>query len=185
MKFNIIDTKIPDVKIIEPEPFFDYRGFFVKIFSEKFFEENITALKFVEEDRSGSHRNVLRGLHYQEHNPQGKLITITSGEIFDVAVDLRKSSSTFGEWVGEYLSKDNKKEIWIPPGFAHGFYVVSEFAEIVYRTTEFYTPENDRTLLWNDPDIGIEWPLLMEDYPPIISKKDKNGRLFKDITYFE
>lgn len=184
MKFNIIDTEIPDVKIIEPKPFVDHRGFFMKIFNEKFFEEMIAPLKFVEEDHSGSYHNVLRGLHYQVNNPQGKLITITSGKIFDVAVDLRKSSSTFGKWVGANLSENNKREIWIPPGFAHGFYVISSWAEIVYRTTEFYTPENDRTLLWNDPDINIDWPLIKE-YPPIMSEKDRNGKLLQYADYFE
>jgi len=184
MNFNIIDTEINDVKIIEPEPFNDFRGFFIKIFNESFFECKIANLKFVEEDHSGSYHNVLRGLHYQVNNPQGKLITITTGEIFDVAVDLRKSSDTFGKWVGTFLSEKNKKEIWIPPGFAHGFYTLSPWTEIVYRTTEFYTPQNDRTLLWNDPDIGIKWPIHKE-YIPILSEKDKNGKKLKDAECFE
>lgn len=183
MKFNIIDTEIPDVKIIEPEPFVDHRGFFMKIFNEKFFEENIAPLKFVEEDHSGSYHNVLRGLHYQINNPQGKLITITSGEIFDVAVDLRKSSPTFGKWVGVILSERKKREIWIPPGFAHGFYTISAWAEIVYRTTEFYTPPNDRTLFWNDPEIGVAWP-VSEEFPPLLSNKDKSGKLLKEADIF-
>jgi dTDP-4-dehydrorhamnose 3,5-epimerase len=181
---RVIDTRIPDIKIIEPEPFIDYRGFFVKIFNESFFETNIVPLKFVEEDHSGSYHNVLRGLHYQINKPQGKLITTVKGEIFDVAVDIRQSSKTFGQWFGINLSEENKKEIWIPPGFAHGFYTLTPWAEIVYRTTEHYMPENDRTLLWNDPEINIDWPILKE-LPPVLSKKDLLGKLLKDADCFD
>lgn len=180
---KIINTDIPEVKILEPEPFTDYRGFFVKIFNEKFFEENIFNAKFVEEDHSGSLHNVLRGLHYQINNPQGKLITIMTGEIFDVAVDLRKSSKTFGKYVSVVLSEKDKKEIWIPPGFAHGFYTLSDYAKIIYRTTTHYTPENDRTILWNDPDINIQWPI--KNMNPIMSQKDMNGKLLKDAECFD
>ena len=181
---KVIDTELPEVKILEPEPFIDHRGFFMKIFNEKFFEEYIAPLKFVEEDHSGSYHNVLRGLHYQINNPQGKLITITSGEIFDVAVDLRKSSPNFKKWVSVVLSDKNKREIWIPPGFAHGFYTLTPWAEIVYRTTEFYTPQNDRTLLWNDPEINVKWPLI-KDILPVLSTKDSNGKLLKDADCFD
>ena len=181
---KIVDTELPEVKILEPEPFVDHRGFFMKIFNEKFFEEYIAPLKFVEEDHSGSYHNVLRGLHYQINNPQGKLITITSGEIFDVAVDLRKSSPNFKKWVSVILSDKNKREIWIPPGFAHGFYTLTPWAEIVYRTTEFYTPQNDRTLLWNDPEVNITWPLI-KGILPVLSTKDSNGKLFKDAECFD
>jgi dTDP-4-dehydrorhamnose 3,5-epimerase len=181
---KVIDTELPEVKILEPEPFIDHRGFFMKIFNEKFFEEYIAPLKFVEEDHSGSYHNVLRGLHYQINNPQGKLITITSGEIFDVAVDLRKSSPNFKKWVSVVLSDKNKREIWIPPGFAHGFYTLTPWAEIVYRTTEFYTPQNDRTLLWNDPEVNVKWPLI-KDILPVLSTKDGNGKLLKDADCFD
>jgi dTDP-4-dehydrorhamnose 3,5-epimerase len=184
VKFNIIETKIPEIKIIEPEPFSDFRGFFVKTFHKKFFEENIASLKFVEEDQSGSYHNVLRGLHYQINNPQGKLITITRGTIFDVAVDIRRSSSTFGQWVSAFLSEENKREIWIPPGFAHGFYTLSDWSEITYRTTEFYNLSDDRVLLWNDPIININWPLI-NGFPPMLSERDKNGKLFKDAECFD
>jgi dTDP-4-dehydrorhamnose 3,5-epimerase len=176
---KVIPLEISDVKIIEPDPFIDHRGFFMKIYNKKTFEEYIGDFEFAEEDESGSLHNVLRGLHYQVHNPQGKLITIATGEIFDVAVDLRKSSLTFGKWVSAILSAKDKKEIWIPPGFAHGFYALSDYAQIVYRTTTHYTPTNDRTLLWNDPDINIKWP-IPEGTTPIMSKKDLNGALFKN-----
>ena len=180
---KIIDTEIPDVKIIESDPFIDHRGFFVKMYNKKIFEENIGDLEFVEEDQSGSFKGVVRGLHYQVHNPQGKLINTIFGEIFDVAVDLRKSSKTFGKWVSVILSEKDKNGIWIPPGFAHGFCVLSDYAKIVYRTTTHYTPENDRTILWNDPDINIQWPI--NDRLPIMSQKDMNGKLLKDADCFD
>ena len=176
---KIFETEISDVKIIENDPFRDHRGFFIKIFNKNTFEENVGNFDFVEEDESGSVFNVLRGMHYQVNNPQGKLITITSGEIFDVAVDLRKSSPTFSKWVGVVLSEKDKKEIWIPPGFAHGFYTLSDYAKIVYRTTTHYTPPNDRSLLWNDPDVNIKWP-IPEGMIPIMSQKDLNAKLLRD-----
>lgn len=181
---KIIETKIKDVKILEPDVFTDHRGFFVKIFNENFENENIFLSKIVEEDHSGSLQNVLRGLHYQVKNPQGKLITIMTGEIFDVAVDLRKSSPTFKQWVGEFLSEKDKKAIWIPPGFAHGFYTISDYAKIIYRTTEHYQKENDRTILWNDPEININWP-IKEGIKPIMSEKDINGTLLKNSEIFD
>ncbi len=181
---KIVETELPEVKIIEPDPFMDYRGFFVKVYNKKWFEDNIGNYQFVEEDHSGSYHNVLRGLHYQVNNPQGKFITAGQGEIFDVAVDLRKSSPNFGKWTSVILSEKNKKQIWIPPGFAHGFYTLSPWAEIFYMTTTHYTPPNDRTLIWNDTDVNVNWPIPM-DISPIISKKDMSGKSLKEAEVFE
>jgi dTDP-4-dehydrorhamnose 3,5-epimerase len=171
---NVIPTAIPEVLVIEPKVFGDDRGFFFESFNARDFEQ-ATGLKreFVQDNHSRSAKNVLRGLHYQIKQPQGKLVRVVAGEVFDVAVDLRKSSKTFGRWVGVYLSAENKKQFWIPEGFAHGFLVISEVTEFLYKTTDYYAPEHERSLLWSDPAIGIDWPLYGTS--PILSTKDKIG----------
>ncbi|MGB7444907.1 MAG: dTDP-4-dehydrorhamnose 3,5-epimerase [Coleofasciculaceae cyanobacterium] len=171
---NIIPTEIPDILIIEPHVFGDERGFLLESYNKKAFTEKagITA-DFVQDNHSRSLQNVLRGLHYQIQQPQGKLVRVVLGEVFDVAVDIRKSSPTFGQWVSCILSAENKKQLWIPPGFAHGFLVLSEAAEFCYKTTDYYAPQHERTIQWNDPDLAIDWPLTNE---PILSKKDQNGQ---------
>ncbi|EPC9992411.1 TPA: dTDP-4-dehydrorhamnose 3,5-epimerase [Enterobacter ludwigii] len=168
---NIINTEIPDVLIFEPKVFGDDRGFFFESFSQKFFEDAIgRKMEFVQDNHSKSCKGVLRGLHYQlEPHAQGKLVRCVVGEVFDVAVDIRKSSSTFGKWVGVNLSAENKRQLWIPEGFAHGFLVLSETAEFVYKTTNYYHPDSDRGLMWNDPAIGIQWP----NKEIMLSEKDK------------
>ena len=175
-------TAIPDVMIIEPQVFGDDRGFFFESFNERRFAE-LTGVtpKFVQDNHSRSEKNVLRGLHYQIQQAQGKLVRVVSGEVFDVAVDLRKSSPTFGKWVGEYLSAENKKQLWIPEGFAHGFLVLSDSAEFLYKTTDYYAPEHERSLAWNDPTIAIDWPLAGE---PLLSGKDKQGKLLAEAETF-
>jgi dTDP-4-dehydrorhamnose 3,5-epimerase len=180
---NFIATKIPEILIIEPKVFGDARGFFFESFNAKVFRE-ATGIKtqFVQDNHSRSSKNVLRGLHYQIKQPQAKLIRVVGGEIFDVAVDIRKNSPTFGQWVGEKLSAENKRQMWIPEGFAHGFLVLSEVAEVLYKTTDFYAPEYERCILWNDPDVGINWNLATA---PILSAKDRAGKLFKEAELFE
>ncbi len=174
---NVIPTEIKDVLIIEPKVFGDDRGFFYESFNENLFRKK-TGLNpyFVQDNHSRSIKNVLRGLHYQIQQPQGKLVRVVVGEVFDVAVDLRQSSPTFGKWVGCVLSAENKRQLWIPEGFAHGFLVLSDVAEFLYKTTNYYAPEYDRTMLWNDPDLAIEWPITSE---PILSAKDQVGKPFK------
>lgn len=176
-------TAIPDVIVLEPKVFGDHRGFFFESFNAKTFAE-LTGVDrpFVQDNHSRSSRNVLRGLHYQVKQPQGKLVRVVQGEVFDVAVDLRRSSPTFGKWVGVTLSAENKKQIWVPEGFAHGFVVVSETAELVYKVTDFYAPEYERSLLWNDQSIGIEWP-ISED--PKLAAKDAAGITFDAADVFE
>ncbi|PNH80591.1 dTDP-4-dehydrorhamnose 3,5-epimerase [Vibrio diazotrophicus] len=173
---KVIDTKIPDVKIIEPKVFGDERGFFMETWNQKRFEELVTGkpTMFVQDNHSKSKKGILRGLHYQTENTQGKLVRVVSGEVFDVAVDIRKDSPTFGQWVGEYLSAENKRQLWIPEGFAHGFYVTSDEAEFVYKCTDHYNPNSEESILWNDPKIGIIWP-LKDDIIPILSSKDTQG----------
>ncbi|MCX7976730.1 MAG: dTDP-4-dehydrorhamnose 3,5-epimerase [Bellilinea sp.] len=166
--------RIPDVVLIEPRLFGDQRGFFMETYQQRVFAEHGIMAQFVQDNHSGSRRGTLRGLHYQIRQEQGKLVRAVAGEIFDVAVDLRRSSPTFGQWVGEILSAENKRQLWIPPGFAHGFYVLSDWAEVVYKASDFYAPEWDRTLLWNDPQIGIDWPLV-EGADLLISEKDRAG----------
>lgn len=166
--------RIPDVVLIEPRLFGDQRGFFMETYQQKVFAEHGITAQFVQDNHSGSRRGTLRGLHYQIQQAQGKLVRAVAGEIFDVAVDLRRSSPTFGQWVGEILSAENKRQLWIPPGFAHGFYVLSDWAEVVYKATDFYAPQWDRTLLWNDPQVGIDWP-LMDGADLLISDKDRAG----------
>lgn len=174
-----IYTKIPDVKIIEPTVFGDERGFFMETWNQKRFEELVTGkpTPFVQDNHSKSKKGILRGLHYQTENTQGKLVRVISGEVFDVAVDIRKGSSTFGKWVGVYLSAENKRQLWIPEGFAHGFYVLSENADFVYKCTDYYNPEFELSLKWDEPDIGIDWPLINNNV--LLSEKDKNALSLK------
>jgi dTDP-4-dehydrorhamnose 3,5-epimerase len=179
---NIIKTKIPDVLVIEPKVFGDDRGFFF----ESYNEENFCRLtgiskRFVQDNHSRSEKGVLRGLHYQIKQPQGKLVRVVSGEVFDVAVDIRKNSPTFGRWVGEFLSEENKRQLWVPEGFAHGFLVTSDSADFLYKTTDYYAPEYERCIKWNDRALGIEWPLEGE---PLLSTKDRNGSLFSVAETF-
>ncbi len=167
-------TRIPDVLMIEPRVFGDQRGFFMETYQARQFAAQGLVVDFVQDNHSGSRRGTLRGLHYQMQQAQGKLVRVVSGEIFDVAVDLRRTSPTFGRWVGERLSAENRRQLWLPPGFAHGFYVLSEWAEIIYKASDYYAPQYERTLLWNDPVVGIEWPLL-EGIEVILSAKDQSG----------
>ncbi len=173
---------IPDVVLIEPKVFGDERGFFFESFNQAQFEAAIgKPLQFVQDNHSRSVKNVLRGLHYQIRQPQGKLVRVVQGEVFDVALDLRKSSKTFGQWVGEILSSDNKRQLWIPEGFAHGFIVTSEYAELLYKTTDYYAPEFERSILWDDPDIGIAWPF---QGAPVLSSKDAAAKSLKGADTF-
>lgn len=180
---NIIPTDIADVVIIEPKVFGDDRGFFLESYNQRTFAEKtgITA-EFVQDNHSRSRQNVLRGLHYQIQQPQGKLLRVVVGAVFDVAVDIRKQSPTFGQWVGCLLTAENHRQFWIPPGFAHGFLVVSEMAEVLYKTTDYYAPQYERSILWNDPELGIDWPL--NDATPILSEKDRAGLCLKDAEVF-
>lgn len=177
-------TTIPDVILINPVIYSDARGFFMETYRQSEFVNAGIQEKFVQDNHSGSIQGTLRGLHYQVKNAQGKLVQVVSGEIFDVAVDLRRASPSFGMWVGEVLSAENKNQLWIPPGFAHGFYVISEWANVLYKVTDYYAPEWDRTLLWSDPAIGINWPLI-PGADLNISLKDSQGQLLKDADTFE
>ncbi len=179
---NIIPTDIPEVFAIDPKVFGDDRGFFFESFNQKFWQEK-TGLNhtFVQHNHSRSAKGVLRGLHYQIQQPQGKLVRVVSGEVYDVAVDLRRSSPTFGQWVGDYLSGENKRQFWVPEGFGHGFVVLSDFAEFLYITTDFYAPDYERCIIWNDPGLAIDWPI---DFDPILSSKDGEGSLFKDAEVY-
>jgi len=173
-------TAIPDVLVIEPKVFGDERGFFYESYNEKaFYEATGLDVRFVQDNHSKSARNVLRGLHYQVQQAQGKLVRVVQGEVFDVAVDIRKDSKTYGQWVGEILSADNKKQLWIPPGLAHGFVVLSETAEFLYKTTDYYAPAHERCIAWNDPDLAIAWPI---DGMPSLSAKDAAGIAFREAT---
>ncbi len=177
-----VRTAIPDVLIFEPKVFGDSRGFFLESYNQRAFQE-VTgwAPAFVQDNHSGSARNVLRGMHYQIQQPQGKLVRVVAGEVFDVAVDIRQSSPTFGQWVGANLSADNKRQMWVPPGFAHGFLVLSEFAEFLYKTTDFYAPEHECCIRWDDSTIGIQWPLQGE---PQLSGKDAQGASLQQAQLF-
>lgn len=178
---NIIDTRIPDVKLLEPKVFGDERGFFMETFRDEWFRQNVAERTFVQENHSKSTQGVLRGLHYQTENTQGKLVRVVSGEVFDVAVDMRRDSPTFGHWVGEVLSADNKRQLWVPEGFAHGFYVLSDEAEFVYKCTDYYNPNAEHSLIWNDATVGIDWPLLGE---PSLSAKDLAGKALAEAVTF-
>lgn len=177
---KVIDTNIPDVKIIEPDVFGDERGFFMETWNQKEFEEKVTGkpTRFVQDNHSKSKKGILRGLHYQTENTQGKLVRVVSGEVFDVAVDIRKDSPTFGQWVGEYLSAENKRQLWIPEGFAHGFYVTSDEAEFVYKCTDYYNPKAEISIKWDDEDLAIRWPITET---PQLSEKDRQGVVFSLI----
>ena len=179
---KVTPTSIPSVLIIEPRVFGDTRGFFFESFNQRAFNQ-ATGLdvNFVQDNHSRSSKGVLRGLHYQIQQPQGKLVRVVHGSVFDVTVDLRKSSPTFGQWVGVELTEDNNRQLWIPPGFAHGFYVLSDSADFLYKTTDYYAPEFECSLIWNDPTIGIEWPLNTQ---PIISAKDVQGKKLADAEVF-
>lgn len=182
MKVN--SCAIADVLLIEPKVFGDARGFFFESFNQEAFNKATgLAVNFVQDNHSKSARNVLRGLHYQIQQPQGKLVRVTAGEVFDVAVDIRRSSPTFGQWVGEILSADNKRQLWVPPGLAHGFIVLSESAEFLYKTTDYYAPEFERCIVWNDPTLAIDWPALNGE--PLLSGKDAKGQAFLQADMFE
>jgi dTDP-4-dehydrorhamnose 3,5-epimerase len=179
---QVVPTALPDVLVIEPKVFGDARGFFFESFNQRKFRDT-TGLEFdfVQDNHSGSAYGVLRGLHYQIRQPQGKLVCCLAGEVFDVAVDLRRSSSTFGKWTGTTLSAENKRIVWVPPGFGHGFLVLSAFAEFLYKTTDYWAPEHERTVAWDDPDLAIAWPLAGE---PVLSAKDKAGAPFRSAEVF-
>ncbi len=180
---KITATAIPDVLLVEPTVFGDDRGFFYESYNEQKWQE-LTGLqtRFVQDNHSRSAKGVLRGIHYQIKQPQGKLVRVVVGEVFDVAVDLRRSSPTFGQWVGESLSAENKKSLWVPEGFGHGFLVLSDVAEFLYRTTDFYAPQHERCIVWNDADINIDWPLAGD---PLLSEKDARGSLFREAECYE
>jgi len=182
MPYTVTKTRLPDVLILEPKVFGDARGFFFESFNARDFAQ-CTGLdvQFVQDNHSKSAKGVLRGLHYQIQHPQGKLVRVTHGEVFDVAVDLRKSSPTFGKWEGVVLSAENKRQLWVPPGFAHGFLVTSESAEFLYKTTDYYHPEFERSLLWSDPAVGIQWPF---DGEPLLAAKDKAAATLDSAEVF-
>ncbi|MCG8706891.1 dTDP-4-dehydrorhamnose 3,5-epimerase [Brenneria sp. 4F2] len=176
---QVKDTRIEGVKIIEPKVFGDARGFFLETFEKRRYQEMLNIdLDFVQDNHSRSSKGVLRGLHFQRSNPQGKLVRVVRGEVFDVAVDIRPDSPTYGAWEGVILSEENKTQFWIPPGLAHGFVVLSDIADFEYKCTDYYNPANEGCLLWNDPDVGIEWPLT----DPLLSEKDKLGKRFKELA---
>jgi dTDP-4-dehydrorhamnose 3,5-epimerase len=179
---KVIRTSIPEVLIFEPQVFGDARGFFLESWNARRFGDAVGSnIAFVQDNHSRSRRGVLRGLHYQIKQPQGKLVRVASGRVFDAAVDLRKSSPTFGCWAGTELSGDNHRQLWIPAGFAHGFLVLSDSADFLYKTTDYYAPQHERSVLWNDPAIGIDWPI---DAEPTLSAKDKAGVLLRDAEVF-
>jgi dTDP-4-dehydrorhamnose 3,5-epimerase len=178
-----IQLNLPDVFLVEPEVFGDHRGFFMETFREDEFKKNLSCGSFVQDNHSKSGQGILRGLHYQIQHPQGKLVRVISGEVFDVAVDLRKSSPFFGKWSGAVLSAENKKMLWVPPGFAHGFYVISREAQFVYKCTDYYAPSHERCIIWNDPSIGIDWPII-PGTSPVLSRKDETGLSLKDAEVF-
>jgi len=180
---KIIDTRIPEVKILEPQVFGDERGFFMETWREDWFSTQVCACRFVQDNHSKSRQGILRGLHYQTEQTQGKLVRVVSGEVFDVAVDMRKDSATFGLWVGVLLSAENKRQLWVPEGFAHGFYVTSESAEFVYRCTDYYNPSAEHSVRWDDPDLAIEWPLINGEQP-LLAAKDAQGVWFKNAVTF-
>lgn len=181
---NVIETKLPGVKILEPKIFGDERGFFFESYNQRTLERfaGITQ-EFVQDNHSRSVRGVLRGLHYQIQNPQAKLVRVVTGEVFDVAVDLRRNSPTFGQWTSVILTEKNKRMFWVPEGFAHGFLVLSDSADFLYKTTNFYDPKSERCLAWNDPDVGIDWPL--NGLEPILSSKDCQGVSLKEAEIFQ
>lgn len=180
---EFIKMQIPDVVLVKPKVFGDTRGYFFESWEARKFSQAGLDLNFVQDNYSRSGKNILRGLHYQIRQPQGKLVRVTSGEVYDVAVDLRRSSAHFGQWVGTILSADNKHQLWIPPGFAHGFYVMSESAEFFYKCTDYYAPEFERTLRWDDPSLNIPWP-IMTGAAPLLSNKDSFGKALTEAECF-
>ena len=181
MKMKYTKLSIPDVILLETEVFGDDRGFFMETFRESEFIENCGDFRFVQDNHSSSGKGILRGMHYQHEKPQGKLVRVVKGEVFDVAVDMRANSPTLGQWVGEYLSEDNKRMLWVPPGFAHGFMVTSEQADFVYKCTDYYNPGDEYSLLWNDDTVGIEWPQGIDEQ---LSDKDAKGLMFSACPKF-
>jgi dTDP-4-dehydrorhamnose 3,5-epimerase len=183
MAIQVTATALPEVKIIEPKVFGDGRGFFFESFNAREFADKVEpGIEFVQDNHSRSAKGVLRGLHYQIQHAQGKLVRVVEGEVFDVAVDIRRSSPNFGEWVGVVLSADNHKQLWIPPGFAHGFVVLSESAQFLYKTTDYWFPEFERSIVWNDPEIAIQWPI---DFEPTLAVKDAAGKRLAEADLFE
>lgn len=183
MAITVTATALPEVKIIEPKVFGDARGFFYESFNGREFEELVEAgVEFVQDNHSRSAKGVLRGLHYQIQHAQGKLVRVVEGEVFDVAVDIRRSSPNFGKWVGVHLSAENHRQLWVPPGFAHGFMVLSESAKFLYKTTDYWFPEHERSIVWNDPEIGIEWPI---DFEPLLAAKDAAAQQLAEAECFE
>jgi dTDP-4-dehydrorhamnose 3,5-epimerase len=182
MAIQVTATALPEVKIIEPKVFGDARGFFYESFNGREFAEHVEpGVEFVQDNHSRSAKGVLRGLHYQIVHAQGKLVRVVEGEVFDVAVDIRKSSLNFGKWVGVILSEENHRQLWVPPGFAHGFVVLSESAQFLYKTTDYWFPEHERSIVWNDPEIGIEWPIGFE---PLLAAKDAAGKRLAEAEVF-
>ena len=180
---KVVPTAIPDVLIFEPKVFGDARGFFMESFSQKIFDEAVGRhVDFVQDNHSPSTKGVLRGLHYQIQQPQGKLVRVASGAVFDVAVDIRRSSPTFGKWVGVELSAENQRQLWVPEGFAHGFLVTSDTADFLYKTSDYYAPTHERSIGWNDPSIAIEWPI--SNLTPVLSQKDAQGKALSEAEVF-
>jgi dTDP-4-dehydrorhamnose 3,5-epimerase len=181
---QITPTTLPDVYLIEPKVFGDERGFYMETYQAQIFTEAGLPTSFVQDNHSRSRQGTLRGLHYQIRQAQGKLVRVIIGEVFDVAVDIRRSSPTFGRWVGTFLSAQNKMQLWVPPGFAHGFYVTSDWADLLYKTTDFYAPEWERAIRWDDPDLAIDWP-LDGGQPPILSARDSQGKTLREAELFD
>ena len=181
---QITPTHLTDIYLIEPKVFSDDRGFFMETYQAQKFAEAGIPTSFVQDNHSRSRQGTLRGLHYQIQQAQGKLLRVVIGEIFDVAVDIRRSSPTFGHWVGTFLSAQNKSQLWVPPGFAHGFYVTSEWADLLYKTTDYYAPEWERSIRWDDPDLGIEWPLVGGQYP-LLSARDAQGKPLREAEIYD
>ncbi|KMY86503.1 dTDP-4-dehydrorhamnose 3,5-epimerase [Candidatus Paraburkholderia calva] len=182
MAINVTATALPEVRVIEPKVFGDARGFFFESFNARDFADMVApGVEFVQDNHSWSARGVLRGLHYQIQHAQGKLVRVVEGEVFDVAVDIRRSSANFGKWVGVRLSAENQQQLWVPPGFAHGFVVLSESAQFLYKTSDYWYPEHECSIVWNDPDIGIEWPI---DFEPMLAAKDAAGKRLADAEVF-
>ncbi len=181
MKYRFLE--IPEMAVMTPEVYRDSRGFFMETFRESSFRQKVADVRFLQDNYSGSMQGTLRGLHYQLHHPQGKLVTVTKGCVFDVGVDLRKASPYFGKWAGVVLSEENRSMLWVPPGFAHGFYVISAYAELSYKCTDYYAPEHERGIAWDDADIGIEWP-IEDDKSVILSDKDRRGSALKNAEVF-
>lgn len=180
---KVIETSIPDVKIIEPRVFADDRGFFLETFRSDWFKENVADVTFIQDNHSKSSQGILRGMHYQLEQTQGKLVRVTSGEVYDVAIDMRINSPSYGQWFGVLLSAENKLQLWVPEGFAHGFYVTSETAEFVYKCTDYYAPQHEVSVKWDDPALAITWPIITSTKPSL-SAKDEDGLLFKDAPAF-